>query len=289
MRVPIPIAVLICVLGVGISWWLGTRNKDFLTPPPGLILPVRPDAPPSSASPPRGTTRQASIPTPSPSGEIVALDTFADQAAMGPGHLIQLAQNLQDAKFHHLALLAWERVLDATPGSPTEVAQARAAILSLRGEDTRRLVEFPATPLNITLQAGTARKHVEAIQPHLEQTAREIEAASSGILRVQALITGGADPTVEIGTPVAIWITGHDAGSRSSEVLSFTLQPGLDVKERIELSTLEILRNLIGRSLTTPPQLPTPAPFTEELSLSITRRAWLALGTLLNLPIEENP
>jgi hypothetical protein len=283
MRVPTPIVALLCPIAIGITWWLGTRDKDFLTPPPGLVIPdVTPTVVPTP--PPKETT------TPQKDEPPVTLDTFADQAAMGPAHLIQLANGLEEAKFHHLAWLAWERVLDATSASAAETTQARTAIRRLRTLPGDDRVEFPTSPLPITLQAGTARKHVAAIQPLLEETARQLETASSGILRVRALVTGGSNPTQPTTqSPVAIWISGPDTGSRSSEVLSFTLRPGLDAKERIHSSTSELLRSLIARSLTPPPPAPKDMPFPEELAECITRRAWLTIGTHLNLPIEENP
>jgi hypothetical protein len=282
MRVPLPIVALLCVASLGITWWLGTRTRDFLTPPPGLVIPDIPQTIESPAQPEKPSPKKEEPP--------VTLDTFADQAAMGPAHLSQLAKGLEDAKFHHLAWLAWERIIDATTASAEETTQARTAIRRLRSQPTDARVQLPDSPLPITLQAGTARKHVAAIQPLLEETARHLEAASSGILRVRAVVTGGSDPTQPTTQgPVAIWISGPDSGSRSSEVLSFTLRPGLNAKEKIESSTSELLRSLIARSLTPPPAAPKDTNFPDELADCITRRAWLAVGTLLNLPVEEDP
>lgn len=282
MRVPILVVALLCPIAIATTWWLGTRTKDFMTPPPGLVLPV---IPPTIEPPP--VPHQ---PTPLADDQPVTLDTFADQAAMGPSHLIQLAHGLEEAKFNHLAWLAWERVLDSTSASPQEITQARNAIRRLRSTSSSETIQFPPHPLSITLQAGTARKHVTAIQPLLEQTARQIESASSGILRVRALVTGGSDPTQpDTHGPVAIWISGSDSGSRSSEVLSFTLQPNIPAQQRIESATSELLRNLVARSLTPPPPPPNDMPFPEELADHFTRRAWFSIGSYLNLPVEENP
>ena len=281
MRVPKYLVILLCPLAIGLTWWLGTRDKDFLTPPPGIAIPEIPQTTETPASSPSKPAAKEEAP--------VTLDTFADQAAMGSAHLIQLAQSLENAKFHHLAWLAWERVLDATSASPADISQARSAIRRLRALPMESTVQFPATPFPITLQAGTARKHVDSLRPALEETARQLEAASCGILRVRTVITGGENPANGSLSPVALWITGPDSGSRSSEVLSFTLQPGTDPKKQIESSVSELLRPLIARSLAPPPPCPADTPFPDQLTDSITRRAWLSLGTLLNSPIEENP
>lgn len=282
MRVPIPIAALLCLIALGSTWWLGTRNKDYLTPPPHLVLP--------NITPALEPTPQREKPSSDKVEPAVTLDTFADQAAMGPAHLIQLAQGLEEAKFHHLAWLAWERILDATSASPEESSQARAAIRRLRSLPSDDRVQLPPQPLSITLQAGTARKYVAAIQPLIEETAQQVEAASAGILRVRAVVTGGTDPAQPGSqSPVAIWISGPDSGSRSSEVLSFTLRPGINAKEKIENSTSELLRSLIARTLSPPPASQQDTTFPDELAENITRRAWLSVGSLLNLPVEENP
>ena len=64
---------------------------------------------------------------------------------------------------------------------------------------------------------------------------------------------------------------------------------GTDPKKQIESTTSELLRTLIARSLAPPPAGPANTPFAEHMADGITRRAWLAVGTLLNLPVEENP
>lgn len=285
MRIPIPIAITLSLVACAVTWWLGTKNKDFLTPPahiaasPAVLPPAEPSQTPQEAPPTPGEEAP------------VALDTFADQAAMGSAHLIQLARSLQNAQWHHLAWLAWERVLDATTATPEEISLAIDSIGTLRtNPDASARVIYPQEPFPIVIRAGTARKHAAAIQPILERAARDVESAAKGILKVSAHITGGNDPTGPSGnTPVAIWITGPDAGSRSSEVLSFTLRPGADLNQRVDSTVSQLLRSVIARSIVKPPPAPSSSGFPQEMTDCFTRRSWFTVGNLLNLPVEENP
>jgi hypothetical protein len=285
MRIPVSIATPLCLVVAGVTWFIGTRDKDFVTPPAGLIVPDVSNAQePNSAQPIAPMTGNTESP--------VTLDAFSDQASQGHTHLIQLARAMEQAGWLHLAWLAWERVLDSTTPPEEETKQAQTAIRALRGKSASHsdLVRYPQPPLSIFLRAGTAQKHVAEIQPHLESIAQQIESASSGILQVRAHVTGGTNPPdTSAHTPVAIWLSGPHPDSSSSEVLSFTVHPDIPLGERIQSSISQLLRSLTARSLVQPPEPKTGTSFTEELSDSITRRAWLTIGTLLNSSENTHP
>lgn len=291
MRIPIPIVLCCCALAVSLTWWLGTRDKDFLTPPGDLPKPQigthAPQPEPAAPAPDPGNAPA----TTGPETATVSLDTFADQAAMGTSHLRGLAENLQNAHWPHLAWLAWERILESENAPESDLQSARSAILQLRKNPlANQRVVFPDKPWKVTLHAGTAEKQAGNIETILQACASTIRSTAHPILEVGVEVSRGANPAdSDSPVPVAVWISGPESGSRSSEVLSFTLTPDQDASRKTQATVSHLLRNLVSKSLHTPPK-PTPnASFEQELIECFTRRAWNQLGEFMNRPEEESP
>lgn len=250
MRVPVPIAITLCVVAILLTWWIGTRKMDFLTPPE-TIAPVSIQGKQSIVDPATSGKRVEETQTvrerSSEQSEPVELETFSDQAAMGPGHLIELAKNMEKAKWPHLALLAWERVIDSTSPSKQELNEAKSAIKRLKEDPAANdRVILPSEPYTITLNAGTANRASAEVEAELKSAAGVIETTSAGILNVKVQVAAGQDPSDSTDfVPIAVWITGPDESSRSSELISFTMGPGKETHQEIGAALAKLLREVV--------------------------------------------
>lgn len=309
MRVPIPLVVFLSLAVVVGVWWYGSRNADFLTPPSAAKLAeirasVESSLPPADhpaetvPAPPEITE-----PAPPPPAEEVkpsidlgdlnappSLQEYSDHAPKGAAHLIELAVLLEAEGEFQRALLAWERVLDAGKPEEGQAAAAITAIKRLRPTLPDWNTE-PAKAIAITLHAGAGKKTARIITPVLEETARDLEHASAGILKITAKVTAGRDQKRAADpAPVALWLTGPNKESRSTEVLSFTVASPETLREQIHKTVFSILRGYLGHATTAqtpPPALGDGTPALDALNSHITRRHWQELGTALNHPPEK--
>ena len=302
MRVPLSIVIPLCLAVIAGTWWFGTRNLDFLTTPsPARLAEIRQSV--ESALPPADQPDDAvSAPPPAPEpppappepplphldpGDLnlpPALDEYHDLAAKGADHLIRLAVLLETEGESERALLAWERVLDATKPDNSQAIAALAAIKRLRPASPPWNKE-PAAAIPITLHAGTSGKTATLIPPALEDAARKIEQASAGILKVTTHMTTGKTGRKSPKTsPVALWLAGATEDSPSSDVLSFTLESGKDLHEHVSLTVFLIIRSYLARISTPipPREMGEHESAADALNSHITRRSWRELGTRLN-------
>ena len=226
---------------IGGVWWYGTRKADFLTPPPASKLAEnrarvesslpQVDHPDNAVAVPAGAVEPAPPPPEELKPAIVlgdlssppTLQEYAEFAPKGAAHLLDLAALLEAEGEFQRALLAWERVLDTGKADATQAGTAIAASQRLRPTlpawNTDR-----AKAIAITLHAGTSSKNAKTLTPVLEETAREMERASAGILKVTAIVTSGRGRlTATTPVPVALWLAGPTKGSVSTAVRSFTV------------------------------------------------------------------
>ena len=302
MRIPIYWVILLCLLAVAIPAWLGTRDIDFLTPPgEDELQAIRTDtestlprlATQADAISPHG--RGASVIAAAPPVQLgnlampPAINEYADRSPRGAAHLIEIANRLEDEEHDARALLAWERVLDSAVATPAEVQAAIDAVARLRPT-------LPAwnpssgNALPIVIQAGTGRKSAEALEPVLRQAAADLQRASSGILAVTSKVNAGPDIDIEDGpVPVAIWITGAEGGSHSTDVRSFTVA----TPETLEHDTHRTLFLLVQSQLRNAPQIKRPPSPPDDgdpraaLSTHISRLQWRTFGEILNAPAKN--
>jgi hypothetical protein len=211
-----------------------------------------------------------------------SLHEYRDLASKGASYLIDLAVLLETEGETQRALLAWERVLDSAKPDATQAAAAIQAIRKIRPS----LPDWNSNPerrIAILLEAGAARRTANSLKTHLEEAAKELEKASAGILQVGTKITAGKEPRKPVKpAPVALWMSGGVPKTRSSEVLTFTLN---DQDAALQDLRPTIVR-LVRRQLNTQASEEQPAP-PDELSpdapyAGITRLQWRELGTRLN-------
>lgn len=301
MRYPLSITVPSCLVVISLSWWLGTRHKNFMQPPDAATLeqiriraqqafpvPYQADdavsSPADSRSPGSTQDRPISL-RPEELTRPPTLADFRNHAKAGTQRLIELAQSLERSGDPQRALIAWERVIDST--KPDE-AQAKAAIQRIQILRQQLPVWNPnpedATP--IVLHAGTGARTAKQIQSLLEESARNLEIASSGILKVNAEIAAGVDDLAASGsTPVALWLSGPGEATRSTYIGSISVDANGKPDEDLNHSLFRILRGYVDRELAlTPPIAPeNSVSIADAFKHHITRHAWQELGKTLNL------
>ncbi len=292
--------VLAVVSGV---WWSNTRHLDFLTPPSAAKLQAIRIKVESSLPREDQTDDAISVPAvvkaPEPPpvveepqidlGDLTTpptLQSYGELSPQGAAHLIELAAGLEKNGEFQRALLAWERVIDLSPADATQAATAISAIKRLRPT----LPEWnpkPEAKIQITLHAGMGKKQAATLTPILEGVARDLEAASSGIVKVTATVAAGKTSTSAKGpTPVALWLAGPDKKSPSTEVLSFTVAVPEALRGDILKTVFQLIRSHLARATKYTP----PAALAEgenpqgALNFRITRLCWSEFAAALNLP-----
>lgn len=217
------------------------------------------------------------------------LISYTDIASQGPGHMIEVAKALEEKGEFQRALLVWERVIDLTHPDEGQAVTAISSIKRLRPT----LPDWNLNPeamISITLHAGTGAKLSKALTPILENAARELEQASSGTIKVKAIVTTGKSSSTAKGpTPVALWLSGPEQKSASTDVLSFTVNAPDDLRENILKNVFLLVRSHLTRAGTyTPPAaLADKESPQDALHSRVTRLCWSELASALNLPAEK--
>ncbi len=283
-------------------WWNGTRNKDFMTPPsPAKLQEVRTrvessfpqtekvdDAisePPKPVAPPKPVV----VEPPKPEidlGDLTAqpaLTQYGERTPQGPAHLMELAEALEKKGQFQRALLAWERVLDLTKPDENQAKAAVAAIRRLRPTLPDWNTD-PAKTISIVLHAGTGKKMAKTLTPVLDQAAREIEKASSGMLKVTTEVTAGKS-NASGPSPVALWIAGPGKKAVSTEVMSFTVGSSEVLHPEVMKTVFQLIRSFLGQttSYTPPAALADQENPQDALTFRITRLCWNEFATSLNI------
>lgn len=213
------------------------------------------------------------------------LISYTDHASQGPAHMIELAKALEEKGEFQRALFAWERVIDLTHPDETQAALAISSIKRLRPT----LPDWntsASTMTTITLHAGTGTKLAKTLTPILEGVARDLERASSGIVKVKAVVTTGKSGTTVKGpAPVAIWLAGADQKSTSTDVLSFTVASPEALRETIMKNVFLLVRSQLtrGGTYTPPAALADKESPQDALNFRITRLCWSEFAISLDL------
>lgn len=306
MRVPIPVVILLVLAVVGGVWWSNTRHMDFLTLPSAEKLESirikvksslpRADQPDDAISVPLVVKEPEPPPPPPPVqepeidlGDLTTpptLQSYAEWVPQGSAHLIELATELEKKGEFPRALLAWERVVDLTPADATQAETAISAIKRLR-PTLPAWNSKPEAQIQIMLHAGTGKKLAKTLTPILEGVARDLEAASSGIVKFTAAVTPGKTTTSAKGPiPVALWLAGPGKKPVSTEVLSFTVNSPDNLRQDILKTVFQLVRTQLGRdtAYTPPAALVDGEDPQGALSFRITRLCWSEFAAGLNLP-----
>jgi hypothetical protein len=294
--------ILLVLAVVGGVWWSNTRHLDFLTPPSeakleAIRIRVESSLPRDDQTADAISVPVAKVPEPPPVaaepemdlGDLMTpptLQSYGELTPQGAAHLIDLATGLEKKGEFQRALLAWERVVDLTPADAAQIATSISSIKRLRPT----LPEWNSKPeakIQITLHAGTGKKQAATLTPILEGVARDLEAASSGIVKVTATVTAGKTSTTAKGpTPVALWLAGPDKKSPATETLSFTVDSPDDLRGDILKTVFQLIRSHLSRATkyTPPAALAAGEDPQGALNFRVTRLCWSEFAAALNLP-----
>ena len=306
MRVPLPVVIFLVLAVIAGTWWGNTRNLDFVTPPSmGKLAEIRvkiesslpqtdqvddaiavpvvtppPPPPPPPVEPPKPVIELGDLTTPP------SLQDYGVRSQEGSAHLIEMATLLEEKKEFPRALLAWERVIDLTHPDESQAAIAISAIKRLRPTLPAWNIK-PETTITLSLRAGTAKKLAKKLTPILEGVARDLESASSGIVKIKTTVTAGKISSSTQGpAPVAIWLAGPEKKSLSTEVRSFTAESPDTLRDDILKTVFQLIQSHLARTTayTPPAGLAAGESPQDALTFRITRLCWSEFATTLNLP-----
>lgn len=302
MRIPLLIAIPVCIFTVAAIWWASTRKMDFLSPPSKARLEqIRKDtlsALPISKMEEAAISIEIPLPETDPTlpapveieepldlGDITSppmLDTYSERAPEGAAKLLVFASELENAGAFQRALLANERVLDLAQSTPEEIQSAISALQRIR--PSLSLWNAAAEKaLPVTIHVGTGQKFAKILPEILESITRDLSLASSGLIKFSyKLNIGKSIQANDAPTPVALWITGPEKDSPSTDVLSFTTEDADTLKQDQLKTVFNLVRSHLSKSTAynPPPEaLEDPVP---ALNSHITRLLWQEFADLLN-------
>ena len=291
MKIPGYICVLACCLAFGLTYWLGSRSQDFITPPEGyedktvedLVKSLPQPKPKPKKAPPVEVKPQ---PKPEPEDEQVPVELaqdahpsdFIDQKEGGAEGYIALAEKLvqQDKQEH--SLVAWERVLDSAEPNQEQVKRA-FDLLKMHKVISRE--EVNGIAISIKLHASVPGDLIAKMEKILSATAAVIEAGAGYSVNVATEVSVVAVGKGRPRPPVTIWFSGKNESPRASFRTKSSRELGLDAKvngfvfnivspflrEHSTLTPLEESHNEVNAS--------------DTLQFLITRHSWRQFGLLL--------
>ncbi len=301
MRIPLLAAIPLCLLSTLLIWWAATRDMDFLTPPSEArlseiraealaSLPVsrmEDDAISIKVPPPDGEDTLPDTPPqmePVDLGDIKSapvLDTYSDRAPEGSAKLIALAFALEKSGAFQRALLAYERILDLAESNPEQIEAAVTAIHRLKPT----LPHWNADPekaAQTVIHIGTGEKFAKILPDILEEITRDLNTASSGIVRFShELHIGRTIQTTDAPTPVAIWITGSGDDATSTDVLSFTTDDPETLRNDLLKTAFNLIRGHLSKAASYNPAPEALDDPQAALESHITRLLWHEFGRTL--------
>lgn len=308
MRVPIYIVIILCLLAAAAPWWIGTHNKDFVTPPneaelkiiaedwrssqPHITAPKEALQKNDTKAPAKKTNTAKNITNPKLiMGDITTPPSLAEYAhlnKLGSASILNLAKYLETQKAPTRALLAWERVLDHTKPTRQERRLAQNAIARL----TKKLPPWNLdsnADIKITLHAGASVQEAALITNTLDQVALEINQSSGYIIHVNTQKSiGTASNQGATSAPISLWFSNHT--NQAIETPSIAIKADLTspslLKQQIKRGIYQIFQAHLEKSdslVTLPDLRPDPKEKQQPLQY-ITRLMWRELAAKLQQP-----
>jgi hypothetical protein len=303
------VVILLTLAVVWGVWWAGTRHLDFMTPPSEARLQEirvkvesslpRADQVDDAISAP--IVMPAPEPPPAPIVEAkppvdlgdlkapLTLQNYGELSPKGAEYLIDLATALEAQSELRRGLLAWERVLDLGKPDEAQSATAVSAIKRLRSI----LPEWNSKPeiaAKLTLHASTGKKLAKPLIAILDSVARDLERASSGIVKIKtSVVIGKSNRAINGPVPIALRLSGPEGKSSSTEVLSFTADSPETLRHDVLKTVYLLIRNHLSSSTayTPPPDFAEAEDPLAALNFRITRLCWSEFAAAMNLPLKK--
>lgn len=296
MRIPIFIVIPLCLITTALVFWLGAKDKDFVTPPSKKILEtVRAEA---LASLPAIRSKEEAVPPllgtemiETSKREVLDLDdertvpvlnAFRERASDGANSLLELAEALEKKNLLALALLANERVLDLAVSSADQIQTALSSISRLR--PMLPAWKNPSEPIyRAVIHIGTSRIFSDQLPALLDSLLADLSKSSSGIIEFSyKLHIGERIQTISAPTPVAIWITGSEADNPSTDVLSFETSQPDKLRKELSETIFQLIRNQVSKHSSYNPAPEATDDIHYALNYHLTRLLWNEFGKILN-------
>jgi len=288
-----------------ITWWIGTRGKDFMaTPSEAKLSQIRQeverampatDQPRDAVSAPNreiitspsyDPNRKHPLPIINPNDLKIQpkLDEYQSDSKHGPGYLIEMAELLELNWAHQRALLCWERVLDSTKSNDEQSTKAQMAIGKLSTK-VPLWNSNPSKQTSIVLNIGTDTNTAKSILPAIQQIAEMMEQSSGGIVKVTINIIAGEPNKNQSGpAPAAAWLSGDKESSKSTKILSFSYNQANPVTEDASATIYQLIQGHLARNAKTltPPRPLEKTQASTAIQNNITRLSWQKLAQTLN-------
>lgn len=299
MRIHRAFVVLAIIGTILLTWYLRTKDMDFITPKGGdlastdgdneFIDPLAEIQPEIKDQPNvHGDIEQPKDPdlveeptvkkiTEEELGDLASspgLETYRDFARQNePERLFELSATLRARGEFQRALLAFERIIDTCLAEPKALAEASSGITALTPNLPRWNVD-PTQEVSLNLHLGTARKASEPLKKAVLEVALLIRESSGDQLDIIPTINSGDQPDAPETSPIALWLATPGDDPTSSAVITLRLPPEIaDPSSEIALAVYKAIRShLTQQGYPAPPESDTPGK--ELLSRQITRLMW---------------
>jgi hypothetical protein len=276
--VPIPIAVVLCLVTVGGVWWSETRDMNFMIPKggaspladfaPGLeapdapgpraVVPINlPSGNPGTkepTSPHLGITLDLGDLASSPS-----LSEYTEHAHKGVPYLISLATELEARGEFQRALLCWERVLDSASPTEEERTTATGAVTRIQPTLPRWNVD-PMAELLLAVQIGSTRPESSALAGVILELQDFLRRDSGDQIKFVSQVTFGSKSKARKDGPMAISIASAPDTAPDGYSLVRSTTPGDNTPTTLYLSLLSECYLMVTNHLTALDELVPPGP-----------------------------
>ena len=314
MKIPFYFSIPLALVTMGLVWWQGTKGKDFTTPPDQATLAsvkqevreelkatdsIAPEEAPQAIKvkpktllmPQAEAEAQAAAEPalkPEDFGDLTVspgLDCYLKIAERGAALMIDLATQLEIKGETQRALLAWERVLDATEADAAQLDTARKAVERLRSQVPLWNVD-PIASHTVTLHATCDRDRAKTLEPLLDQMMAEMHQASAGLIIFKLSLQSGPKPAADAPPqPVTLSFSGPVKEAAATKTLSVPLTSDEPAAQTSRLlgQIYKLIRDDLGRQQALRPLMDSsevePSILLES---AITRRAWQVWGQSLD-------
>jgi hypothetical protein len=290
----------------GIMWWQGTKNYDFLAPPPPeeiafarmraagelatpsdlfAVEPIEevieePIAPPA---PPPEPPAPVPMIDPGDLGGEHPLDAWVEHSDKPAASFINLASSLEAKTEFRWALLAWERVLDQTSASGEEQKAALNGVRRLRAT-LPPWNENPKDATRVTMVVHAPKDRRQLAKRAADRAAKIVGEASSGLIEVSTGAIRESPPTA--ASPKLRVILMEETTETPPEVIVPAPKTAEELERAILNSTFKLVASQLAlRNDLRPVSAPDPAEKPEDsLRFRVTRLAWKGFAESLGTP-----
>ena len=265
--------VLLAVIGtISITWYLRTKDMDFLTPggvDPGedkentniatgetSVQPTIPEAPETAPGPPEDPPKpvepEVTPITEADLGDLEAapgLDAYRTFARENSAdRLSMLSSTLRSRGYSQRALLAFERVIDSSKPDPKHLTEASVGIATLTPNLSRWNVD-PTAEIQLNLTLSIARPAPESLKESLLALALTIRESSGDQLEIIPKIISKEDAEAPADGPVALWLSPVENDELTSSVITARLPSDPDLAyPALALAIFKAIRSSLARA-----------------------------------------